>query len=497
MIILGKTNDDKGTQLENLTREILASMGCRNIEVNFVSSGGEEIDVSADYSLPSIGTVQYRRFICECKAYARPIDMPHWLKFLGKVFSEEARLNSQVSGCFIALSGVNGNVSGHYDQLKINRPNITLVKGDNLLDEIKKIYNVCDVEKVNEVLNQFTSRRYKNLEVAYYERNVYWIITFEDDTYTILTGKGNQIVEKQLEDLKELIETTVSARPYIGLMQEAEALNRTIQAQKSVISQLIRNNGSIKIGDLISDTPFDFSTPEFNQAINELTEKRWVRKSEDETEIFFPEDDKGLFYSNLANTYLFLFGGQPQFDVVGVLKSEFYISHINEQFLAEIQSIQGNLPLSVSDIQDAIKLLKLSPSALLWAIQPDQMIVTHRNNPKFNQETTMDLFDRNYFFSNLYRSLRFDLTSPIARNYLIDVFKVREIETKQKIIVKSSKGIELEENLQDRLGIALLVDGLLGPDGSSYILMSLMENAPEPWEVPVWNEEAENKNVEN
>ena len=91
MIILGKTNDDKGTQLEILTREILKNMGCINIEVNFVSSGGEEIDVCADYPLPSIGTIQYRRLICECKAYAKPINIPDWLKFLGKIYSEEAR----------------------------------------------------------------------------------------------------------------------------------------------------------------------------------------------------------------------------------------------------------------------------------------------------------------------------------------------------------------------------------------------------------------------
>jgi Restriction endonuclease len=156
MIVLGKTSDDKGTQLEHLTRKILENLGCRNIIVNLVSAGGQEIDVSADYPMPGIGSVQNRRLICECKAYAKPMNIPDWLKFLGKVYSEEAKLNSEVTGYFIALSGVNGNVSGHYDQLKIARPNISLVKGDNLLDELRKIYKLCDVEKVNEILERFT-----------------------------------------------------------------------------------------------------------------------------------------------------------------------------------------------------------------------------------------------------------------------------------------------------------------------------------------------------
>ena len=311
-----------------------------------------------------------------------------------------------------------------------------LVKGDNLLDELKKIYKLCDVEKVNEVLEQFTSRRYRSLEVAYYNRAVYWVIIFEDDTYTVLDAEGKQIEDERLDDLKNMIEASLSAQPYIGLKQEAEAQQRAIQAKKSVLSKLIRSNGKIKTVELISEETFNFNNSEYNQAVEELVAEGWINESENKTEIFFPDEDQGIFYSHLSSVYHFLLGGKAQFDLIGMLKSNFYTSHINEQFVAEIQRIQGNLPLSDSDIQDAIKILKLSPSAVLWAVQPDQMIITHRNNPKFNFGESMDRFDRNYFFRELYRSLRHDLTHPIARTYLLDVFKIREIETKQKIIKK-------------------------------------------------------------
>jgi hypothetical protein len=37
-------------------------------------------------------------------------------------------------------------------------------------------------------------------------------------------------------------------------------------------------------------------------------------------------------------------------------------------------------------------------------------------------------------------------------------------------------------NLHKRLGIGELADGLKGPDGSSNILLLLLEHAPEPWD---------------
>jgi hypothetical protein len=497
MIILGKTNDDKGTQLETLTRDILAKMGCKDIQVNFVSSGGEEIDVTADYPLPTVGAMQYRRLVCECKAHAKPMDIPPWLKFLGTVYSEEARLNSEVSGCFIALSGVNGNVSGHYDQLKIKRPNIMLVKGDLLLDELKKIYELCGVEDVNASLAQFTARRYRTLEVIYYERAVYWVVIFEDDAYTLLDAKGKPVEGELLDPLKTMIENSLSASPHIGLKQEAEAQKRAVQAKKSAVSQLIRNRGSMKKTALISEDPFIFTESEFRQAIESLISEEWVAESADRTEIRFSDEDQGIFYSHLAESYLFLFGGEAKFDVIETLKSDFYISHINEQFIAEIQRIQGNLVLSLQDVQVAIRLLKWSPSAVLWAVQPDGMIVTHRNDPKGSADDVMNRFDRNYFFRQLYRSLGADLKHPIPRAYLLDVFNIREIQTKQRIVVKSSIGVELESDLDDRLGIGYLADNLTGPDGGNNILMLLLENAPEPWDVAAWKAKTEDEKRSN
>lgn len=133
-----------------------------------------------------------------------------------------------------------------------------------------------------------------------------------------------------------------------------------------------------------------------------------------------------------------------------------------------------------------INLLRWSPSAVLWAIQPEPMIVTGRTDLKSNDD--IDHLHRNYFIRRLYESLRQDLHSSLERTYLLDRFKIREIQTQQKFLVKSVDGMELEANLNERIGLGYLADGLTGPDGGNTILMLMLDSAPEPWDVDAWKQ---------
>jgi hypothetical protein len=100
MIVLGiaESKDRKGTELEELTRRLLEAMGYINIVKNKIDSGGSEIDVSADFVMPTPGAERRQRLICECKAYRSPIDTVDWLKFLGKVFQEQSLRQQEVIG---------------------------------------------------------------------------------------------------------------------------------------------------------------------------------------------------------------------------------------------------------------------------------------------------------------------------------------------------------------------------------------------------------------
>jgi hypothetical protein len=479
----------KGAQLEILTHDILAKMGCKNIQRNFVSSGGEEIDLTADYPLPSVGTVQNRRMVCECKAYSKAVDMPPWLKFLGMVYSEEIRLGSEVSGCFIALSGVNGNVSGHYDELRTKKQNLNLVKGDTLQSELKRIHGLCDLDDVNRSLAKFTMRKYRSLETAYYNRTVYWIVMFDDEAYTILSSNGDP-KDEGIDELKIMVEKSLSAKTFVSLKLEAEAQRRAAQAKKWILSELLKNDAHLKQSALKANRAFAFTASEINEAGNDLVTSGWLAMTDELSAWILRSTEETALYKDLVQVYKFLFSGEPGFDVLGLLKSDFYMSHIDTQLVAEIQRIQGNLPLSSEDKDLVIKILKWSASAMLYSVQPDEMIVSHRLDPKFVPDERMDRFDRNYFFGQVYRSINSDLNKHPARHYLLEMFKIREIHSKQKILVKSSDGVELETDLDQRVGIGYLADGFRGPDGSNTILMLLMEDAPEPWDVAAWKKNA-------
>jgi len=488
MLVLGKSNDDKGTQLESLTHRLLSEMGYQNVVTNLISAGGEEIDVSADIAVPTIGGAQMRRLICECKAHKNVISSPDWLKFLGKVLVEEALLAGEVTGCFIALGGVNGNVAGNYDKLKARRPNITLVTGDTLLNEVSRLYELCGAEKIISVLRQHTTRQYRALEIAYYDGKLYYVVLLENDVYTILDAQGRVLEGEIISELRPLVENVLSAHTYIDLGEEAQAIRRCTQAQKSVLSQLIIGGGTIEMTGLDGGQDFNFTTAEFEKAVEELAARGWVVQSDGLPLLSLLPEDDDQFYERLAEIYHFLLGGEARFNLPGVLKSSFYTRHINVKMVGQIQRIQGGLPLSETDVEDAVKLLRWSPSAVLWAVQPDEMFVNYRTDEKFKSDVQVDRFHRNYFFRELYRSLRHDLTHPLGRAYLLDDCHIREIETSQKVIVKSSTGIQLASDLHERLGIGQTADGYVGPDGSSYILLLLLEGAEQPWEVPAWRQ---------
>lgn len=497
MLVLGRNSDDKGTQLEILTRDLLSDMGYVNIARSFISSGGEEIDVSADYPLPAVAGTQYRRLICECKAHKGTIDLPSWLKFLGVVLFEEARLGREISASFIALSGVNGNVVAHYDELKLHRHSISLVTGDNLLEQIRKLYNLSTAREINESIRQFTSRQYLSLEIAYYERQVHWIVIFEDGAYTMLGAQGEQIEGSRLEMLKPLVEKSLSIHAYVDLQEEAEARRRATHAKKAVLAQLMVNNGTIDRCQLLSGEEFNFTPADFDKAIGDLITQDWIVQLEDGAKISFIDPRRDDFYSRLSEIYLFLLGGKVGSELIAALSSRYHEEHINERMVAEIQRIQGNLPLTRDDVQDTIKLLRWSPSALLWAVQPDMHITTHRTAKDFRGDNGTNQFDRNYFIRMLYGSLRRDWLNLIPRAYFSDVCGLREIETTQQVKVKSKAQVELQADLHERIGIAQLVDSLVGPDGTNKILVLLVENAPQPWELAVQEQTNQGDGIAN
>jgi restriction endonuclease Mrr len=155
--IFGRNSDDKGTQLEDLTRRLLERLGYKQVSLNVVGSGGSEIDIRAEYPVPGPVGAANLTVIGECKAYESPVSLPDWLKFLGKLYSEEARWPGQVRGLFVALSGANGNVRGAVDELRRHKNTVDLVDGENLIHLIQQEFGVPRLENVVAHLQNLTS----------------------------------------------------------------------------------------------------------------------------------------------------------------------------------------------------------------------------------------------------------------------------------------------------------------------------------------------------
>ena len=85
IFFLGRNSDDKGTQLENLTKRILMQYGLTNVTRDEVGPGANGIDVTAEI-IHNVGLGEIKiPVICECKACDNAVTMPQWLKFLGKL----------------------------------------------------------------------------------------------------------------------------------------------------------------------------------------------------------------------------------------------------------------------------------------------------------------------------------------------------------------------------------------------------------------------------
>ncbi|WP_391558933.1 restriction endonuclease [Robertmurraya sp.] len=476
MIILGQTNDDKGTQLERLTSRILTHLGYTNVINNLVGSGGEEIDVSAQYQFPGMGGVTRRKLLCECKAYKTTIGMSEWLKFLGKIYLEEAKLGEEVFGCFIALSGVNGNVAGNYDDLFQNRTNINLVTGERILSIASDIYGLCSMEKITEVIGKFTPKIIKHLEVGYYNNQVFWVTIFGDDTYTVLDESGN-FLSGDITILCDMLQKTLPVKIFIDLKTEIEAQERAILGKKIILWSLIlddnRETNFEKTIDIATKLEESFEEPELKEAAHELNIKGWV--SLNDSSIKLISEDHESFYTTIAEIYRFILTGKILLDVLG---GDFYDKHINEELFSHIQETQKGLPMSQEEKTKAIELLRLSPTALLRSLQPDPMIITHHEQGIRNEQ--MDIHDKNHFFRMLFNSLKRDFNSGFFTSYFHETRDLRELEIKQAIVVKNDKEAILQENIIERIGIGELADEL----GGGYIRLLVLDEAPQPWE---WN----------
>lgn len=474
MIILGKTSDAIGTELERITRVILERRGFSNLTTNLVGSGGQELDVTGDFPSQIPGSSKSRRLIAECKAYRNPVAISDWLKFLGKIYSEQKRLQNEIDGLFVALSGANGNVAGNYDELLKHSAPVTLLHGEELLKEIHTAYpRLLKQDAILSRLHKNTSKNYSSIEIILFDGNFYWVVLFPESSFTLFSQEGKMLNQADVTDLCELIKERLAVTKYISLIEEAETLKILTLIEKEIITKLADVNEKLPLSFLIDNLSHE--PPLIQLAFDQLKSKSWITSQDDWLQLGATNGINPIIFKE-ALLYL-MTGATPGNLIKTFFASKFANSNMGDELIALISSTQGGILIDEELKNFMEKVIKVSPSACARCLVPQPMIVTHKNTQP--DIKGMDHFDRTILKQILFESIISDFGERGLHELIYATFGLCEMELKQTLTLKTSTNILIEDTVHIRRGIGTLADSL----GGGYIGMLLVPDAPQPWEI--------------
>lgn len=364
IIILGETKDHKGTELEKLCKRLFEKLGFDKSALNIVKSGANEYDVMAK----STKIIDERKIsvpiIAECKAHRKKCDLPDFLKFLGKLYclrNEEPN----TEGYFVALSGVNGNFLGAYDSLRCKDKSIHLIVEEDLINFLQADYRLSDITSVRLKVSQFTHRVIDSIDLALYDNKVYWLVRFNSKDYTILSSDSEPITTEETSKIHKLL-LGHEYYNFIDLAEEQERQVRLSYVRGIILCFALNQQAKDK------------------EAVQKLLNTMGVTIEEFErvrlSDIEYVSNDYPLTIQNINSkvdffTYLF-----SNYVFVETITSTLYQSLIDNDFINEICDIQGGLKLTDIEREQALRLMKISHSAIINVIQPDKFIINSIKN---------------------------------------------------------------------------------------------------------------------
>ena len=436
LIILGKNSDDKGTQLEQLTRKMLEYQGLTNIVLNKQTSGGNELDANAEKVIEQIGSKTIiLPVLCECKAHNGPITLPDWLKFVGKLYIERKKKQKQNTiGLMIALNGANGAVLGSLTDDFSDEDGVQLIANDALKSILSNIYQLPTPSQIRDLLTKSSNKIVEDVDIVYYNNKVFWLISFEDNSFTLYSGKGEYLDRKNVRKLLPMIEkeTSFEKRDYVDL-KELRSL-QILEARLRV--NLIRD--CIK-SDPVSIEVFQKETEQIGITIadiNDFFAKDSLLCYDKESGVVALRD---IDNDNIADFYKTIFSSDQV--PIELLQSQFYRNHINDDFLGVVKSIQFGFELEPAYKEQVLFILRHSPSALLYSLTPDSIF--HSNQYPFMDEGMKRLYQSHYL-SQITEGFKADFTNQNLSRFLFES-GINKMSVKTILSFGKEDGIETLE----------------------------------------------------
>lgn len=435
LIVLGKSGDDKGSQLEQLTKILLKHQGFTNVITNIQVGGGSELDVTAvkkaqagikDITIP---------VLCECKAHQTPIVLTDWLKFIGKLAIARKK-HEYTIGLMVALGGANGAVMGSYNDVFGDDESVQLIANDDLFELLQQVFKLPSIDTIKGLLNSIPGLGVDDVDLVYYKKKVYWLVSLEGHHYTLCEASGNLAEKKSIRDIKPLLKgvTEYVEEDYVDVFEGFELQRRKDFLGVRVITELAcKRLVNKKIVDAFANE-IGTGTVEITTL---LTSNQFIRYDNKLKRIILKEDAEIDF----CDFYRFVLSMDTP---VELIMSDYYQTHINRDLLNQIWEIQNSFHIEEDEVNGCLSILKLSPAALLYALYPDRILQGFK---VMQRDSQMALMYQSHFKSELFKRFQSDFQNPqLSKLFLSQDIQKATIETRLTI-ARDMSGFSLESRL--------------------------------------------------
>ena len=491
LIIAASTPQAKGALLEKLTAQILRSQNFHNISTNHIAAGGNEIDVRADYEIVMGRSVTSIPVLCECKAYKSPLDMNHWLKFVGKV-STEAKKHDNVMGFLIALSGLNGNVSGAYHDYSIGSNNITVLKDDDLLDIVSSIYHPIDISESADYANRYSAAPYKSIDLCLHEDGLFWCVTFSNKTFTLINARN------RFRTIKEEIGLNVSREnnlEYFDFMKGSQSAWAAILIMNLLFSIVFEFENKIAHEELcqqcyecLDEEGYKVSLSEIIDSVDYFIEKNIFTQVDNYVSIDFCFDTDAHGFQKTSELLLQVLNGKLYFPSMA---SQFY-KNVIEHLWNCVKLERSHLIHLIEDEQGIKNLLLASPTALkvfLKRLSDDFSFVNPiRSKEQLseaglddNMQRELNEIRRNDLMSELHYSLEKDFLSSEVNPHILLTAGIVEFDKSIIYKFKTQDEVIIDFEGHSRFINKLTVNS--EGDEAHITTIKVAPTMPEPWEM--------------
>ena len=288
------------------------------------------------------------------------------------------------------------------------------------------------------------------MNLLYYDKQIYWVISFMNGKYTINCGKGNLLAKEDIEPIFPLLtdNTPYSCDNYIDIGKHVQQQQYLKSVNVAALTTLVTGRGrTVKdvvkhIYDSKQQNPISTSLLEMA-----LEQNPFITFNKDTSMVALKDESE----IDMVDFYQYILTSEFSIDLV---ISDFYQEHINVDILDRIQKIQYGIEIPKEKVDDCIFLLKHSPTALFYALTPNGLFHAYESVKNYENMRTLYI---SYFEKLLIDGFVSDVKNQNISDMYRDFFKIEKMKVLSNVEIEID-GVKRTFNSCARFGLAKLQD---------------------------------------